>query len=145
MSIRSDIIADIKTTLETITVTNGYNNTVKLVSERLKIPDELHADEFPALFIVDSNEVKKDNDVDELKNELSIIITGYVKDSNNPTPVLRTLLDDVEKALSVDRFRGGLAINTLPADIKTDNGTLLPYAVFDFTFNIIYFQKYGTP
>ena len=147
ISKRDSIIQNIKTALGGITTTAGYNFTVGLVQERLKDPDQA-GENFPVLFVIDSDESKFDGSVGELRNEMSPIIVGYVKADSDETDIkleVRKLLADVEKALCADRYRGGLAINTLPSSIKTDHGFNEPYGMFEFIFKIPYLQEYGTP
>lgn len=145
MSKRDDLLNDIKSALENIKVSNGYNFDVSYISTKLEAPDELAPDDFPALFIVDTDENKEDTEVNEMQNQLRFIISGYVKDDDDPDDSRRKLLEDVEKAICADRYRNGIAVNTMPANIKTDHGTFAPFAVFDFEFVITYFQEYGTP
>ena len=145
MSRRDSIIENIKTELAKITVANGYNNTVALIDENLINPEDIAV--FPALIVLDSDETKNDGSVDELRNEMMPLIVGYLKPavwSENKKEV-RKLLADVEKCLCADRYRGTLAINTLPVSIKTDHGFNQPYGIFEFQFKISYLQEYGTP
>ena len=145
-SLRGDIVTAIETALNGISVTGGYNLDVQTVSTRLRDPDGLTADEFPALFVVDGDENKSDADVNELRCRIQIIISGYVKapdDSYDIQENLRKLLADVEKAICSDRYLGGKVVNTKPFNIKTDHGVLMPYGIFDFTFEVEYLQLYG--
>lgn len=147
MSKRDSIIENIKTELAKITTTAGYNYTVGLIGENLVNPEDLTADQFPALIVLDSDETKNDASVDELRNEMMPLIVGYLKPTvwaDNKKEV-RKLLADVEKCLCADRNRGTLAINTLPASIKTDHGFNQPFGIFEFQFKISYLQEYGTP
>ena len=143
---RVQIFANAVAALETITTDNGYNFTVKHIDDKvIQAPDELPADKFPALFPLAGDESKLDADVGHLQSVLNMVVTGYVKSHSDPGGDLDKLLQDVERALCVDRYRNGLAINTLPATIMTDKGLAVPYGIFDFTFRIPYRHEYGTP
>jgi len=160
MSRRDDILDRIISRLGAIKPANGYLTNVKLVSDRLKAPEELKTGQFPALFVIDTDERKDDSDVDELDDELDIIISGYTKDPEDPDTERRKLQSDVEKALTRNQINGDVVDhfltddigandlqvkNVKPNSITTDHGTLLPYAIFDYKFRILYFQNYGTP
>lgn len=146
ISIRNDILASIVTALQGISVIGGYNLDVSTIGTRLEDPESLSSDKFPALFVTDTDEQKQDADVNGVRCKLQIVISGYVKQANDQEDVqenVRKLLADVEKSICADRFRGNLAINTMPRTIKTDHGLLLPYGLFDFTFEVEYLQMYG--
>ena len=149
MSIRGDILDNVKTELEKITVDNKYHQKVMLVEdEKIKAPDELNVDEFPALFIIDTDESKSAGDVNSLECNLEIIVTGYLKSNTDLCDMQeqrRNLQNDVEKALMVDEHRGGKALKTDIVKIITDKGTLEPYAVFDMTVQILYYHDRGNP
>lgn len=149
MSVRGDIIDNIKTELTKITVANGYNQTVALVeSDKLKAPEELGPEEFPALFIIDSSELKGAGDIDSVECTLEIIISGYIKrvlDTDDLQDLRRKLQNDVEKCLMVDEFRNHKAIKTQCTKIMTDNMTTEPYTIFDMYFSILYYHDRNNP
>ena len=150
VSIRDTIIAEIKTTLASITTGNGYNLTVNDISEILKNPvtSEIQENDLPALVVLDGEEVTEDGDVDSVVNVLDVLIVGYVKENRNETsaaPQLRKLMADVEKCLMVDRFRGGYANNTIVRRKVTDQGSLLPYGIMNMNFDIEYLTLANDP
>lgn len=149
MSVRGDIIDNIETALKTITVANGYNQTVKKVfADELRLPEELSLDEIPALFIVDGDENKDHGDIDSVKCSLEIIVEGVVRKDNDQEDVQdkrRKLQNDVEKCLMVDESRGGKAIYTQAKRIATDKMTIGDYSIFDIHFDIGYFHDRGDP
>ena len=60
MSIRGEILDNIKTALETISIANGYNQDLGLVEDKiLRAPDDTNTDDFPALYIIDADEDKE--------------------------------------------------------------------------------------
>jgi hypothetical protein len=149
MSARGDIIDNIKTELEKITTGNGYNQTVALVeSDKLKAPEELTPEEFPALFIIDSGEIKAAGDIDSVECHLEIIISGYIRrewDTDDLQDLRRKLQNDVEKCLMVDETRNHKAIKTQCTKIVTDNMTTEPYTIFDIYFDVQYFHDRNNP
>lgn len=148
ISLRDDLVNEIKSTLETITTGNGYNLTVNLVTEDLKDLYEENEDNFPVLYVTDGLEDSEDKDVDAIQNDLNILIIGYVKEPVNDVstaPLLRKLMADVEKCLCADRGRNGIAFQTLITAKSTDEGTLMPFGVMNMNFIIKYNQAYGDP
>lgn len=149
MSIRGDIIDNIKTTLEGITVVNGYNQTVVLVEDsELKAPEDLTVEQFPALFIIDGDETKKAGDVDSVECNIEIIISGYIRrslDTDDLQTLRRNLQNDVEKVLMVDETRGGKAISTQCTRIITDKMIYDAYTIFDMYLNINYYHNRNNP
>lgn len=149
MSIKGDILDDVKAVLETITIANGYNQIVKKVwDDEFKMPDELTSSDFPALFLIDDDTRKEAGDVDSVLCTLNCIVTGYVfrtKSSQNLQSDRRKLENDVEKAIMVDERRSGMAIKTQTGRIVTDRGTLEPHGIFDLHFVVEYFQDRNNP
>ena len=147
MSKRSEIVDEIKMQLDKISIANGFDTDVKLVeSSVLKLPTQV-ASKIPALFIVDENESKTDEDCSETQSKLNVLIVGYVKKTTNKKvlPQQRSLLSDVEKAICEDRTLNSKVYNTIPKQILTDKGTSGDYGIFNFTFEITYSYQYGNP
>ena len=150
MTKRQDIRTAIISRLNGITIANGFNNDIGLVSRQLKGHEAVTPDLFPAAFVVNEDEKKVDGDVDDLENSLQVQITCYVQDDEDTTNKLDLFLEDIEKAIcpNTDRDLGDSSleiINILPLDIKTDKGVFTPIGIADFTFQIKYLQRYGTP
>ena len=72
-------------------------------------------------------------------------IYSYLLNDSAPSELLRKMIADVEKCLCADRDRAGVAFQTLPTNIKTDEGVFTPRGVMNMTFKIKYNQKYGDP
>jgi len=142
MSKRIDIKNKIITLLEGI---SGIGE----VSRQLKNPDQIKPDKFPTAFVTNGQETKIDGDVNDLVNTLSVVIVAFVKNQEDPTNALDVFLEDIEKAICADSKRelGGIAqiINVVPRTIKTDEGSLTPFGMAEFTFDISYHQLYGIP
>lgn len=148
-SIRQQIRAEIITLLKGITIANGFNFDVGEVSRKLKGYMSVKPTDFPALYVINTNERKTDGDVDDLINNMVVQVIGYVKDHKDTTDEIDKLAADVEKAICADPKRelGGIKgiVNVVPSEIKTDEGTLTPYGVMQFNFEVTYHQLYGTP
>jgi len=136
MSIRYDIITEIKSILEDI-------DAVSFVSDKLKIehPEELDKNKLPACFILDEDETKEALTIfsDTNKDMTSIFtfsITSIVYSKTGDTLKARTdLMVDIEAAIVSDA--GLLALLIEPASptiVETDQGYFGNYSVFKQTF-----------
>lgn len=146
-SIRTQIVDNIKAALENITIANGYNEDVISVhSDSFDSPESFN--EFPQLFIIDTDEDMEPLDVDSTQNTLTLIVTGYCKSQNDMDNVQdkrRKLQADVQKALMVDERRNMLALSTDVIRVITDKGTLEPYSIFDLTVQVVYYTNKYDP
>ena len=149
MSIKLDILSNITTELAKITVLNGYNQDIKYVEKnKLKAPDELNIDQFPAAFIIASTENKAHGDVEAVDCNFEVIISGYIKrnlDTDDMQLLSTNFANDIEKCLMVDESRGGYAIDTHCFKILTDHLIFDGYSVFDMYFDIHYFHDRKDP
>lgn len=149
MSIKGDIIDNIKTTIEGITTGNGYSQTVAHVNtDSIKLPEDLTADQFPAVNVVDVNETKTPGDIDSKNSILEVMLLGYVQklnDQDNVQTKRRNLENDIEKALMVDETRGGKAIFTEITKIETDKGIIDNYSETYITATIQYYHNRNNP
>lgn len=149
MSIRADLLNNIKDALKLITTGNGFNQTVNKVDDQnIQVPNEVIDDDFPILFLTDGDEKKEPGDVDSKKCDLEFIVTGFVKRANDADDMQsrrRDLQNDVEKAIMVDDRRGGKAISTEITKIGTDNGILDDFSLFELTGVIQYFHNRNDP
>jgi hypothetical protein len=134
-------------TLGAITTSAGYQTDVRYVSEDFVSYDQIDLKRLPALFPLDGNETHEqialtDSAVWDMQAELEMIITAVVYDRRNQTRRQRTrLLRDIGKAMATILDDGTLAafIRSVTAtSVKTDNGTIPNYSVFDFAFAITY-------
>ncbi len=153
MSIRYDIIQEIKSILEDISVANGFNTNVAFVSDKMKIehPEELDGDELPACFILDEAETKEPlaffgGTGEDMTSTLSISVTSIVFSRTGDTILARTdLMVDIEKAIVGDA--GLLALLIEPASptvTETDQGYFGNYSVFKQTFDCVYIYEHAT-
>jgi len=147
MSIREQIRVNIITVLGTISTGSGYNFTIGSVGKQLKDFDNIKSDDLPAVFVINADEKKDDADVNELSNTLTVAVYLVVKNKTDAPGDLDNLLEDVEKAVCLDRYRGlpNLVVNTRPAKIETDKGSVPPFGFAEIDFEVEYFQPYGAP
>lgn len=148
-SIKDQIISKVVAQLATITTTNGYFQTVKLVSgDTLLLPDEIPKDKFPAVFVVDQDETKEWADLSSMKCQLNLLIIGFVdrvSDQTNVNNARRRLENDIEKALFAKWQWDNLATWTRVSDIKSDLGVWKNHGELNITVLIEYFHDRGEP
>ena len=148
-SIRKQIIDNIASELNKITIAHGYNQDIKYVEKnKLLPPDQLTLDQFPAAFIIAAKENKKHADVDAVESDFEVIVEGVIKsnaDTDDMQQLSTNLINDIEKCLMVDETRGGIAIDTHCFQVVTDYQIFIGYSVFDLHFNINYFHDRYNP
>ena len=108
-TIREQIIDNIKTTLEGITIANGYVNTIQSVQRWEKSGNTLV--NMPCIIITPGPEEKRDLPGLIKECELTVYIDTYIIHDKVANPestdeMLNTLIGDIEKALMVDYQRG---------------------------------------
>lgn len=149
--VRETILENIKTTLEGITVANGYVNTIASV-QRWKQSGNLTVD-IPCIFISAGPEEKlqsleqSNNAVQSCNFTVNIEVwtrhDEAVVEGSTDT-VLNSLLGDVEKALLVDHTRGGNAEDTkLTGNIPFETVEGLPHVGLIIETQILYRHKRG--
>jgi hypothetical protein len=119
-----------------ITITAGYNNTIKTIERGQRSRTSLGDTDFPAIFIVTSREQRKNITGNQFQANLQVALLCYVKDTKGDPNATGTgvqkdldrLIEDVTKKLETDRLQGGLVHWTEITDIDTDDGDLMPYA-----------------
>lgn len=114
-TVREKILADIKTTIETVMVANGYDNTIPSVQRWDKRGNILR--QVPCV-IVSSGPEQKDQYPNPLFTcHLSVYLDLWIRqdtdDARATDTILSSLLGDIEKALMLDHTRGGYAKNTV--------------------------------
>lgn len=114
MTVRESILANIKTVLQTVTIGNGYDNTLASVQRWRQSGNNLI--NVPCVIINAGPEDKQD----EPNPYKTCLLTVYLDlwnrqdaDSTADTDtILNSIYGDIEKALMVDITRGGYAIDT---------------------------------
>lgn len=134
---RATILEYLKNTLlPTITVANGYNNTVYEVVRGFRNVKDMSDDKFPTLMVTMTHEQRKRITQVNYVADLQVIIVGYVKNSKtdlNSTATgieldLDKLIEDMTKCIEADPLQGGLVKHTSISDIVTDDGDFFPAA-----------------
>ena len=147
MSIRYDIIQEIISILEDITVVNGFQTNVAYVSDKMKIshPEELDKGQFPACMVIDEDEIKEPLTIfsaagDDMKSILTVGITSIVYSRTGDTALARTnLMQDIEKAIVTDATLLAMLLEMpSPTDVTTDMGYFGNYSVFKQLFECEY-------
>lgn len=118
-SIRENILANVKTTLQAIAPSGvaaaGYSTPVKQVFRWGM--DAAQIIEFPVLVFGDLNEVYTQNSLQLLHRTLTVVVEGYHKvefQSDDAVAQAATaFLADIEKSLLADVTRGGNAVDTI--------------------------------
>ena len=113
-SIRENILAELKTTLEAITVAHGYANTIASVQRWNQRGNPLAL--VPCIVVNSGQEEKKPEPNPQATCKFTIYLdVWYRQDDDETRPsdqIISSLLADVEKALMVDPTRGGNAEDT---------------------------------
>ncbi len=133
-TIREKILKNIKTTLEGVTVANGYRNTIQAVRRWDKRSNPI--DPTPSITIAVGEENK-----DPIPNplytcRLNVFLDVWIRQNEtDATPTdekITSLVGDIEKALMVDNTRGGNAVDT---DLK--GSTPFDYPDGKFTSGVV--------
>lgn len=146
-SVRQQIMVAVVSSLTNISTDNGYQTDVRFVSENIKHFSELDNNKFPALFPIDTDEVKESftfresTTAQDMKSTLTVLVTSYLYSRTGVTVQARSdLLRDIEKAMM-----NATAMTTLsnifdirPMKVTTDQGTIENYSVHDQEFQIDY-------
>lgn len=111
MSLRQQIVDAIEARLRTITVANGYNTNAGqhvYVWRTVSLEDA----ELPALCVYDTDcAMAESGSIGYMTHELQVVIDAIVSGSASRTEV-RKLMEDVFRAIGVDRTWGALAEHT---------------------------------
>lgn len=121
MSSRNDILEGLKSCLENITTTNGFNFSVKGVSRKFIFFDQIAS--FPYILVLGGDEVLEDNLGGYTVSKLSVRIMGYAKNSLDPEKEQCKLIEDVLACLNNDTYNTKKSYMR-PTGIETDEGML---------------------
>lgn len=142
--IRKSIMDRVLAAFATITTANGYNVTVKSVSETLQQYDQIPMKKVPCLMPIDADEARgwESMGTHDLRGELIVIVSCVVFSRTNATRTKRLgLMADIEKCLMNDSTLAGLIQDIEPVSIITDKGTIPNYSVWDQSYRITYFYS----
>ena len=134
MSKRENIAANIITVLDAMSTPE-----LKKITRDPFEPDELSDQQYPAAWIVSSDETRAYTTMDSTtrRGTIDYVIVGYVKGSSIDTSK-NQLIEGIEEALDADRTRGGYALNTETVLIESDEGFLFPVGAVRVTVRVTY-------
>jgi hypothetical protein len=134
MSKREDIATNLVNVLDAMS-----SPELKKITREPFEPDELSDQQYPAAWIVSSDEVRIDTTMDNTTRlgTIDYVIVGYVKGSSIDTSK-NNLIEAIEEALDADRTRGGNALNTETILIESDEGVLFPVGAVRITVQVTY-------
>lgn len=121
MSTRNDILEGIKTCLENITTTNGFNLNVKDVVRRFVFFDQVSS--FPYLMVLGGDEPFEDTFGSKTLSRLRVRVMGYAKSAQEPEKEQCKLIDDVITCLNNSTYNSKIG-SMRPLGIETDEGML---------------------
>ena len=147
-TVRENILANIKTTLEGITIANGYNNTIASVQRWDKRGNALR--QVPCLVVNAGQEEKQMSPNPNFTCRLSVYIDLWIRqdeaDAQATDTVLSGILGDIEKALMVNNTRGGYAIDTsIKSNVPFETVEGQPHAGLTIELEILYQHKQSDP
>lgn len=150
--LRENILANIKTTLQTITPSatgTSYRTKPNKVSRVFSHFSKLSDSDFPALFVIDTGaETIHTTSFNVIEEKMNAVVVGYVKwnefgvENDIASVQINNLYSDVMEVLMVDLQRGtnsdgdDNAITTEMTDLIISQGEIEPYAAFEMTVQI---------
>lgn len=145
--VKLTILANIKTTLEGITVAAGYNQTLRQVHDRRPMFSN-DPSECPVVYFFEENTANDEEFSQNRTRRVMTVMVGHYSsgDGRNPKPALERLVADVEKALTTDRTRNGVAIDTIPGNEEPEvipNET--PSGICWRDYTVIFRTPHGDP
>lgn len=148
-STRNNVLAYMVSFLSTqLTTGNGYNFTVGTVERGLKYPENIPQSGFPALFVSSTDEARTNITRRDFKAVISANLVGYVKIADGVSGLqdeLDKFIEDVAKAVEVDRTQDGNVHWTTITRIRTDDGDSQEYAAFVMQVDFHYAAMGSTP
>jgi hypothetical protein len=138
----------VETLLPTITVANGYSQTISLVDRGVRPFDRMNDPDFPCLLLADTKETRKNITANQFMAHLAVTLIGGIKSADGVSQnqkYLDRLVADVTKCLETDRLQGGRVIRTTVAEIETDSGEIDPHAAAVFTIEMDYTTEGTNP
>jgi hypothetical protein len=147
-TVRENILANIKTTLETVTTANGYDNTIASVQRWDKRGNPLR--QVPCIVVSAGQERKTPVPNPFFTCHLTVYLDVWVRqdatDALVTDSVLSSLLGDIEKAIVADYTRGGFAKDTvLHSSVPFESVEGQPHAGLIIEIEIVYQHKQGDP
>ena len=108
-TIATQILDDVVSTLKGVTVSGGYNRTIRTALRTATPLPEMPR--FDCVFVSAESETKEEL-VPRTQCMLTVVLEAYAEDSNDTVAAAHDLGADIHKALYVDPTRSTLAIDT---------------------------------
>lgn len=147
-TVRENILANIKTTLDGITVANGYVNTLAKVERWKQHGNSVKS--VPCVFITAGPEDQEPTPNPYVTCKLTVYLEVWMRQEESDTApsdsYLNSLLGDIEKSLAVDVTRGNYAKDTnLKNSIPFETVEGQANMGLNIELEIVYQYKQGDP
>ena len=145
MSVRENIASNLLTTISGIS-----SPAIKKATRQPFILDELSEQQYPAVIIQTSEEVRDDSELGNgartRHGTIDFVILGFVKGAEVNIDTKRNeLITAIETELEIDITRDGNALDTEIISVETDEGSLFPVGGIRMTVRCMYEYQAGTP
>jgi len=145
MSVRENIASNLLTTISGIS-----SPAIKKATRQPFILDELSEQQYPAVIIQTSEEVRDDAELGSgartRHGTIDFVILGFVKGAEANIDTKRNeLITAIETEIESDITRNGNALDTQVVSVETDEGSLFPVGGIRMTIRCMYQYQSGTP
>ena len=145
MSVRENIASDLLSTISGIS-----SPAIKKATRQPFILDELSEQQYPAVIIQTSEEVRDDAELGSgartRHGTIDFVILGFVKGAEANIDTKRNeLITAIESEIESDITRNGNALDTQVVSVETDEGSLFPVGGIRMTIRCMYQYQSGTP
>ena len=145
MSVRENIASELLSTISAIS-----SPVIKKATRQPFILDELSEQQYPAVIIQTSEEVRDDAELGSgartRHGTIDFVILGFVKGAEANIDTKRNeLITAIETEIESDITRNGNALDTQVVSVETDEGSLFPVGGIRMTIRCMYQYQSGTP
>jgi hypothetical protein len=145
MSVRENIASNLLSVISSIS-----SPTIKKATRQPFLLDELSEQQYPAVIIQTSEEVRDDAELGSgartRHGTIDFVILGFVKGAEANIDTKRNeLITAIESEIESDITRNGNALDTQVVSVETDEGSLFPVGGIRMTIRCMYQYQSGTP
>jgi hypothetical protein len=145
MSVRENIASNLLSVISSIS-----SPTIKKATRQPFLLDELSEQQYPAVIIQTSEEVRDDAELGSgartRHGTIDFVILGFVKGAEANIDTKRNeLITAIESEIESDITRNGNALDTQVISVETDEGSLFPVGGIRMTIRCMYQYQSGTP
>jgi hypothetical protein len=145
MSVRENIASNLLSVISSIS-----SPTIKKATRQPFLLDELSEQQYPAVIIQTSEEVRDDAELGSgartRHGTIDFVILGFVKGAEANIDTKRNeLITAIETEIESDITRNGNALDTQVVSVETDEGSLFPVGGIRMTIRCMYEYQSGTP